>query len=56
VLASLLPAVYLDRVVHRGASAALRERVGAVRDGLVSAIEGVGSPWSTCRASAPNCP
>ena len=47
VLASLLPAVYLDRVVHRGASAAFRDRVGAVRDGLVAAIEAVGSPWRT---------
>lgn len=52
VLASLLPAVYLDRVVRRGARAAFREQVSTIRDGLVTAIEAVGSPWSAWDAPA----
>jgi PAS domain-containing protein len=47
VRGTLLPAVYLDRVVKRGSSQAFRARVGAVRDRLVAAIQTVGSPWST---------
>ena len=47
VLASLLPAMYLERVARHGRDKDLRERVDEVVGRLKGAIETAGSPWAT---------
>jgi hypothetical protein len=43
---TLLPVVYLDRIVPQGADTEVRTRLRGVRDGLLPAIQAADSPWT----------
>ena len=51
IWATLLPVVYLDRIVPQGADKEIRARLRGVRDGLLPAIHAADSPWTTWSAA-----